>query len=225
VTEGDLLGATDLYRRALELVGDSHPNSAVYNSLMAECLYRLSDLRDRDPEMLARAETIFSRLETEAPDSLATQNLLLFRTLRNQTDFSTEESLESARKIEHYLGPVVAELDASTPLPDEQATLAPTMAAYLAGYHYWTGGYPESMKWLKIYDRLGPTSYSARANTLFRIARIAETKLGDPDTAAKYYRRFNREIRSDNRIFFAGERAELLESGTTESRKGSGHGK
>ena len=128
-------------------------------------------------------------------------------------DYSTPEARQMAQQLESYL-----KEEKIIPISDKrqrsaagkQQLLAAVMCNYLWDFYFWRHNYRRAIDWLINYYRLGASSYSYKADALFKIARIADLKLKDYPLAVKYYRLFHREIKSDKRRYFVAQRISQL---------------
>lgn len=202
----DYEGAIAIYRKALAICEHDPKFESFFNSMIAECSYRIYSLNG-DEAKLKEAEGIWQALSSSEPKSLVAQDALLFRTFAGTNSFAEDANVEKMNQVASYLASVSQ--PGVKPEPGSIA-LASVMANYLATVCFWRGDYKGSVDWLKEYVKLGPTSYASRTNTVFRIARISDVKLGDAKTAAEYYGIFAKSFPVDNRRYFSELKAASL---------------
>ena len=202
----DYEDAIELYNNALKLsVGDVKLQQFL-NSMIAECSYRIYALSG-DEKKFDAAEAIWSKLQAEAPNSLITQDALLFKNINMTKSYASPENLEKMAAVAKQIEG--AKAVSKSEAPDAKA-LTQVMANYLARVNYWRGNYKDAVTWYEEYLKLGPTSYAVGVTTTFQVARISELKLNDKKTAAEYYALFSQKYPVDSRRYFTLLKVEEL---------------
>ncbi len=207
VTVGDFREALAAYGRCLQELGDGHRLAPFWLAMTAECHYRIH-LLSRDAAALGEAEKLWQRLQRDHHDSIFNQDALLLRATAGLTDFKDARTTDRMAEIEAYLAEDAGKGRAGGP-----GLLAPVMANYLANAYFWRGDYARSVAWYREYCRLGPTSFRERNTVWFRVARIADEKLDDRDTAIEFYTKIWKEAPSDGKVYFCMERVRELMAG------------
>lgn len=199
----DFEGAIALYRKALEIAAGDRKFEPFFKAMLAECSWRVYSLNGDDAK-LKDAEDIWASLATDAPKSLVSQDALLFKTLAGTDSFADEGNVEKMKDAAAYL-------ESLSDAQDKDASaLAAVFADYLSTVCFWRGDYKGSELWLREYLKLGPTSYSAKTNAVFKVARINDLKLGDKKAAAEYYALFAKSFPVDKRRYFSERKAAEL---------------
>ncbi len=214
--EGDYSAAIAIYKQCQQIAGANPHFAPFFKAMIAECSYRIYSLNG-DEEKLRTAEALWNELQTSSSNSVPAQEALLFRTIMETKNYNLEDNKERMKRVADRLASSPVESDADA--MDANALL-PVMADYLYYASFWGGDYKGSVKWLEKYLELGPTSYAAAGNTVFRIAKTSEVKLKDYGTAAKYYAIFAKDFPSNNRRYFAQQKA--AELGKEASKKEAG---
>lgn len=201
--------AISLYEKSLKKVGNNPKFTPFLKSMIAECNYRIY-LLDENPENFKKAQSAWNELQKKNYGSVIAQDALLYEVVVQTDDFTEQKTLANAKKLEEYTIPILrAASNRDKDLGDE-SLLTPVMANYLKDIYFWSEDFKKATKWLEAYIILGPTSYAARSDAYFRLARIAEKKLKDRKLAYKYYKRFFNEMKNSNRAYFAKEKMNEL---------------
>lgn len=213
VSVSDYKYAISLYKNALNKASKNKKLTNFLKSMIAECLLRISQL-SKDREIKEEAETYWAELKKEAGNSVVAQDAMLTKTIAQTDDFTDPKLKPLVSELESFLKPIVKSLEKKDPQTvseiNKKFPLAKIMANFLGFYYFWNKDYPASIHWFKIYYILGPTSYAAKANTIFTIARIAELKLKDKKLATEFYQKFAKETGNDRRAYFAEEKVKQL---------------
>jgi tetratricopeptide (TPR) repeat protein len=152
---------------------------------------------------LSAANQGWEEVITAYSDTIIAQDALLSRTLYNMKAFDAPETLHAIEYLEgkRHLFP--------EPTPEEPG-LSPAFDMIRGDVYFWRKEYHKAVKayleYIRI-GRIGTISYGNRATVLFKIARIAEEYLDDPQTAGEYYKRIVEETPNDVRSYFALEKA------------------
>ncbi len=194
------------YELALKKIGNDSEYRPFLTAMSAECYFKLYKLNGNKND-LNKATERWNEIQQQWPNSIAGQDALLYQVMAmSGDDYSTDEAKKLATKLAAYLktnrlAPSNANKTAMT--NRKKLILAGVMSNYLGDYFFWRKAYRESIKWLINYYELGTSSYSYKADVLYKIARIADVKLNDNTLAIKYYNLFQHEIKSDKRRYFA----------------------
>ncbi len=201
-TVSDFEAASKIYRKCVELSAGDSRFEPFFKAMLAECAARIYSLND-DKAKLKEAMDIWDWLQANCKDSIVAQDALLFKTALLTKSYDDDANIPLMQVLEQRLSGMTGKSDGSS----EKDSLSSVMASYLANTYYWRGDYKSSVVWLKRYIDFGPTSYSARTNAYFKVARVSEAKLDDRKTAFEYYNFFSENFPTDRRNYFAGQRA------------------
>jgi tetratricopeptide (TPR) repeat protein len=215
-TASDYANAIAIYRKCLDLAGDDQKFAPFFNSMIAECSYRIYRLTDDDTK-LDEANAIWKELQEKHPNSVAAQEALLFKTIMDTKNLKDDSIIAKINTVADRLN---SKRPNDAELADANA-MTSVMANYLAFVTYWRGDYRSAVHWFKEYLRLGPTSYAARYGTVFRIARISEMKNNDPKTAIAYYSLFAKDFPSNRSKYFAEQKSIELQKAVDKKEAGN----
>lgn len=198
-----------LYERCIAEAGENHKHRLFWNSMKAECLYRISVL-DSDSGKFKQAEQLWSDIRKNGEATVVVQDAMLSRALMQTSNFSDETVSAFTSEMEEYLKRHSAEMRVSSQNKPSSMILAAIMANYIYNVYFWRGDYRKSVDYLIAYCKFGPTSFQYGATAYFKVARISELKLKDSKIAVEYYSKLYNEARSDNRAYYSLERAKAL---------------
>lgn len=225
VSIDDYSQALSIYKRALEKRSDDPKFTPFFKAMSAECNYNIFKLGG-DASYQEEAEKIWAELKEKYPDSIFTQDALLFKSVMATNDLKSDEAKAATAELKEYLngktGAFKAEkgtINASAKSPDDKTLLAPCMAKYIFTVLYWRGDYKDSVTWLKEYVKLGPSSISYLTTGYFRIAQTSEKQVGDKVTAQQFYRKLYTEYPNDRRAYYCTLKDESLGKDIAEGKK------
>jgi hypothetical protein len=201
--------AISLYEKCLKKAASNPKFVPFLKSMIAECNYRIYII-DENPENFKKAQTIWNELQKKNYGSVIAQDALLYEVVIQTNDYGDTKSPINAKKLEEYVAPVLKAASKRDRKLGDEKLLTPVMANYLKDIYFWNNDFKKAASWLEAYIILGPTSYAARSDAYFRLARIAEKKLKDKKLAYKYYKRFYIEMKNSNRAYFAKEKMDEL---------------
>jgi tetratricopeptide (TPR) repeat protein len=213
LSESDYRAAIEVYQTALKKIGENSKYTPFLKSMLAECHFRVNQFSG-DKDELEKASKLWEEVQTKWPETLAAQDALIFQVIAmTGDDYSTPQAAKYAEKLEKWIT-AHSSLSENNPKRGKSSkALSSVMCAYLADYHCCRGDRKTQVEWLIKYCDFGATSYAAKADALFKIARTAEIKLKDAKLAVKYYHRFLKEIGSDSRRYLAQERIKAILNG------------
>jgi len=206
-TASDYEAAIALYRKSLEIAAGDPRFEPFLKSMLAECAARIYFLNG-DEAKLKEAKEIWDWLQASCKESIVAQDSMLFKTVNMTKSFTDDANLPQMQVLEARLAESKGKSDGSS----EKDALSSVMASYLSTVYYWRGDYKGSVEWLKRYIDYGPTSYSAKTNAYFKVARVSEIKLDDRKTACEYYGVFAKSFPTDRRNYFSALKAKEFES-------------
>lgn len=207
VSESDYRKAIECYKLAIAKSGGDRRIEEVLRSMQAECLLMIFRL-SRNTELLSEAQAICDSISSGNEISLASQNSILAGTVFKISDLSSEDSLQSLRKLEAYLDKSFEKRES---LDKESRLLLPAMARLLAEISVSKGDYQNAVKYFDQYLAFGATSHVTRAQVTFKLARIYDLKLKNPSKAIEYYNKFRKENPNDVKAYFAEQRVSDLD--------------
>jgi tetratricopeptide (TPR) repeat protein len=209
IVVADYQEALAAYARCRQELGEDHRLAPFWMAMSAECHCRIYML-NKDATQIAEAEKLWQRLQRDHHSSVFAQDALLFRAAVGMMAFDDEKTTARLQEVEAY---VASQKKGGGDPSGSSNLLAPVMANYLAECYFWREDYGESVRWYREYCRLGPTSFRERNAAWFRLARIADTKLNDRDTAIEFYTKVWKEAASDGKVYFCSERVRELMAG------------
>ena len=180
-----------------KLLNEDLPNEqrALLLLLIGEAQEGLGDLKE--------ANAAWEKVIQLFPQTLLAEDALLKRTIRNMGELTEERTLEAVRYAEEARQTFVAP-------SREDPRLAPVLDNLIGTVYFWRGEYDAARgAFIRNVELASPEkmNYSKVAGGLFRVARVSEKFLNDPETAGAYYRKLVLETPNDVRFFFALEKA------------------
>jgi hypothetical protein len=210
LSASDYRKAIKVYGVALKKVGEASKYAPFFKAMLAECLFEVYKFSG-DAKSLKQAEELWEEIQNKWPDTLAAQDSLLFQVVAmTGENYSAPQAAKLAGLLESWFRRHALDRNNGKTAPK---ALSAVMCAYLSDYYCWRGNKKEEVAWLIRYYDIGATSYAAKADALFKIARTAEVKLKDAKLALKYYRIFLKDIGSDSRRYLVQERIKAILDG------------
>lgn len=196
---GNRRQAISIYQELLE-EGISGEPAALVMSMLAECHALEGDL--------PQAIKTWDRVIAEFPDSIIAQDALVQRTYFIMRDWHSASTRKAIADL--------IELRTAFPAPTpERPWLFPTIEATIGNYYFWQGEYETARAAFMRYSDIANTrntSYGWVAGMLYRIARISDLLLDDPETAGRYYKRMVIETRNAAQSWYALMQAVRLDA-------------
>lgn len=174
---GDLEVSEKLYQDVLEQDPPEETRRLIHSFLADLYLSRGEDEKALD--------LLNSLIET-SPESVLGQDALIRKTILIMGAYGSPESLAAAAEVETIL----SELDLE--VSQERPYLLPMIHSLVGDIYFWAANYSKSVVHLDAFSRIGnpeTTSYGSQAAMLYRLAKIYENKLNQPELAGQYYRR------------------------------------
>ncbi len=187
---GNRQQAISIYQQLLAEGITAEP-AALAKSMLAECLALEGDL--------PQAIDIWDRVIAAHPDSIIAQDALVQRTyfiMRDWDSASTHKAITELNQLRTAF---------PSPTP-ERPGLFPTMEATIGNYYFWQREYEAARAAFMRYSDIANTrntSYGWVAGMLYRIARMSDLLLDDPETAGRYYKRMVVETRNAAQSWYA----------------------
>lgn len=199
-SEADYKAAIVLYDECITDMGDKSKQVPYWYALKAECFYRLYQI-NKDRKDLKEAQALWSLLDEKYSSTIAAQDALLFRAIIPIRDYNKKEAKEILSPMIKYIN------NKETP-----QVLQSVMANSIANVFYWRNDYKNAFKYYERYLDFGATNKTFKINTYFKLARIADLKLGNSAGAIKYYELLKKEAPTNNKAYFSGVRANEIKN-------------
>jgi tetratricopeptide (TPR) repeat protein len=189
----DIDRAEELYQEVM----DRDPSPEIRDLILSN----LADLHLAREEKEAAIQFLDELVNTRL-DSVLGQDALRRRIHLEAGAYGSEVSRTVANEASQLLSSVSA-----TP---EDPKLLPILHDQLGNLYFWLEDYARAAEHFEKFTLLGnadTTSYGSQSKSLYRVAKIYEQKLDQPQRAAEFYRRLILEYPNSNMAYYALEKA------------------